>query len=111
LRTRPDAIQGRMASIAPYSPQLSIGMRIWIGESWRVGYLKTAFERKPETPEAAKEPPATPEEQKKRDEQKKRGEAMRARAEYDRKYNDAALAKLREMGVESRARRVAEISL
>src|SRR5260370_7813770 len=66
----------------------------------RVGYLKTAFERKPETPAAAKEePPATPEEQKKRDEQKKRGEAMRARAEYDRKYNDAALAKLREMGV------------
>src|SRR5205814_8365316 len=67
----------------------------------RVGYLKSAFERKPdEQQEAAKEePPATPEEQKKREERKKRREAARVRAEYDRKYNDAALAKLREMGV------------
>jgi Asp-tRNA(Asn)/Glu-tRNA(Gln) amidotransferase A subunit family amidase len=67
----------------------------------RVGYLKADFEHKPEPPqEAAKEEPAkTPEEQKKRDDQKKRREAARARAEYDRKYNDAALAKLREMGV------------
>ena len=67
----------------------------------RVGYLKTDFEHKPEPPQAeAKEEPAkTPEEQKKRDEQKKRREAGRARAEYDRKYNDAALARLREMGV------------
>jgi Asp-tRNA(Asn)/Glu-tRNA(Gln) amidotransferase A subunit family amidase len=67
----------------------------------RVGYLKGAFERKPdEQQEAAKEePPATPEEQKKREERKKRREAARVRAEYDRKYNAAALAKLREMGV------------
>ncbi|PYU13069.1 MAG: amidase [Acidobacteria bacterium] len=67
----------------------------------RVGYLKTDFEHKPEPPqaEAKEEPPKTPEEQKKQEEQKKRREAGRARAEYDRKYNDAALAKLREMGV------------
>jgi len=67
----------------------------------RAGYLKTAFEQKPDDQqEAAKEEPAkTPEEQKKRDEQKKRREAARARAEYDRKYNEAALAKLKEMGV------------
>ena len=67
----------------------------------RVGYLKTEFERKPdEQQESAKEEPAaTPDEQKKREEQKKRREARQARAEYDRKYNDAALAKLREMGV------------
>lgn len=67
----------------------------------RVGYLKTDFEHKPEPPQAEEkeEPAKTPEEQKKRDEQKKRREAGRARAEYDRKYNDAALAKLREMGV------------
>src|SRR6266704_1982320 len=67
----------------------------------RVGYLKAEFERKPdEQPEAAKEePPATPDEQKKREEQKKRREAERARMEYDRKYNEAALAKLQEMGV------------
>ena len=63
--------------------------------------MKSAFERKPdEQQEAAKEePPATPEEQKKREERKKRREAARVRAEYDRRYNDAALAKLREMGV------------
>jgi Asp-tRNA(Asn)/Glu-tRNA(Gln) amidotransferase A subunit family amidase len=67
----------------------------------RVGYLKTEFEPQPQQPqEAAKqEPPATPEEEKKREEQKKRREAARVRAEYDRKYNDAALAKLKEMGV------------
>src|SRR5438552_11436409 len=67
----------------------------------RIGYLKSAFERKPdEQQEAAKEEPSTtPEEQKKREERKKRREAARARAEYDRRYNDAALAKLREMGV------------
>ena len=67
----------------------------------RVGYLKADFERKPdEQEEAAKEAAAaTPEELKKREEQKKRQEAARARAEYDKKYNNAALAKLQEMGV------------
>ena len=67
----------------------------------RVGYLKAAFERKPDEQQetAKKEPPTTPVEQKKREERKKRREAARARAEYDRKYNEAALAKLREMGV------------
>jgi Asp-tRNA(Asn)/Glu-tRNA(Gln) amidotransferase A subunit family amidase len=67
----------------------------------RVGYLKTAFERKPDEQQEAlkEEPAATPEEQRRRDERKKRQEAARIRAEYDRKYNDAALAKLREMGV------------
>ena len=69
----------------------------------RIGYLKADFEHQPEPPqeeqEGKQEPPKTPEEQKKRDEQKKRREAGRARSEYDQKYNDAALAKLREMGV------------
>jgi Asp-tRNA(Asn)/Glu-tRNA(Gln) amidotransferase A subunit family amidase len=66
----------------------------------RVGYLKADFEPRPEDPQAAptEEPAKTPEEQKRRDDQKKRREAARARAEYDRKYNDAALAKLQEMG-------------
>jgi Asp-tRNA(Asn)/Glu-tRNA(Gln) amidotransferase A subunit family amidase len=66
----------------------------------RVGYLKKDFE--PQTPaEKAEEekPAATPEEQKKREEAKKRREANRARAAYDKKYNDAALEKLRAMGV------------
>jgi Asp-tRNA(Asn)/Glu-tRNA(Gln) amidotransferase A subunit family amidase len=67
----------------------------------RVGYLKADFERNPdEEQEVAKEEPAkTPEEQRKREEQKKRREARRLRAEYDKKYNEAALAKLREMSV------------
>lgn len=67
----------------------------------RVGYLKADFERKPdEQEEAAKEEAAaSPEELKKREEQKKRREAAQARAEYDKKYNNAALAKLQEMGV------------
>jgi Asp-tRNA(Asn)/Glu-tRNA(Gln) amidotransferase A subunit family amidase len=67
----------------------------------RVGYLKSDFEPAPpaDQPEAKEEPPATPEEQKKRDEQKRRREAVRVRREYDKRFNDAALVKLREMGV------------
>jgi len=68
----------------------------------RIGYLKADFERKPGAPEEAaakEEPAATPEEQKRRDEAKKAREAFRIRAEYDRRYNDAALAKLQQMGV------------
>jgi Asp-tRNA(Asn)/Glu-tRNA(Gln) amidotransferase A subunit family amidase len=67
----------------------------------RVGYLKADFERKPGSgqPEAKEEPPKTPEEEKKRADAKKAREAFLARAEYDRKFNEAALAKLGEMGV------------
>src|SRR5438552_4945470 len=96
-----DAIQGpdgldRTTQPAAFNWDANLNWR-----KLRVGYLKTEFERKPdEQQESAKEEPAaTPDEQKKREEQKKRREARQARAEYDRKYNDAALAKLREMGV------------
>ena len=96
-----DAIQGpdgmdRTTQPAAFNWDANLNWR-----KLRVGYLKTEFERKPdEQQESAKEePPATPEEQKRREEQKKRREARQARAEYDRRYNDAALAKLREMGV------------
>jgi len=67
----------------------------------RVGYLKSDFERKSGGEEdAQKEEPATSEEEKKkRERQRKRREAFQARAAYDRRYNDAALAKLKEMGV------------
>ena len=67
----------------------------------RIGYLKAAFEPRPPQPQgpAKQEPPKTPDEQAKAEERKKRRDAFRAAAEYDRKYNDAALAKLREMGV------------
>ena len=67
----------------------------------RIGYVKAAFEPRPAQPQepTKQEPPKTPDEQAKAEEQKKRRDAFQARAEYDRKYNDAALAKLREMGV------------
>ena len=67
----------------------------------RIGYLKAAFEPRPAQPQepTKQEPPKTPDEQAKAEERKKRREAFQAFAEYDRKYNDAALAKLRDMGV------------
>jgi Asp-tRNA(Asn)/Glu-tRNA(Gln) amidotransferase A subunit family amidase len=67
----------------------------------RVGYLKAAFEPpKQEAKEAEKEEPAkTADEQKKRDEQKRRQELAQVRAKYDRKFLDATLTKLQEMGV------------
>jgi Asp-tRNA(Asn)/Glu-tRNA(Gln) amidotransferase A subunit family amidase len=67
----------------------------------RVGYLKSDFERKPDADEEAQkqEPAVSEEEKKKRERQRQRREAFQARAAYDRRYNDAALAKLKEMGV------------
>jgi Asp-tRNA(Asn)/Glu-tRNA(Gln) amidotransferase A subunit family amidase len=68
----------------------------------RVGFLKADFERKPGAgpSEEKDEAPKTPEEEKKRAEARKAREAFMASAEYDKKYKDAALAKLKEMGVE-----------
>ena len=67
----------------------------------RVGYLKSDFERAPQPQEDAQkeEPAVTEEEKKKREERRKRREAFQERAKYDRRFSDAALAKLREMGV------------
>lgn len=66
----------------------------------RVGYLKDDFEPKPQEEKPQEEKPAaSAEEQVKREAAKKRSEANRARAAYDKKYNDAALEKLRSMGV------------
>lgn len=66
----------------------------------RVGYLKAGFE--PDQPPPAQKPAATEEtaEQKKQRERRERmREAYRARRAYDRKYDVAALDKLRSMGV------------
>ena len=66
----------------------------------RVGYLKGDFERAPQPEEdAEKEPPVSEEEKKKREQQRKRRAAFQERAKYDRRFADAALAKLQEMGV------------
>lgn len=72
-------------------------------KKFRVGYLKADFEpgKEPPRPAPSPEPPAaTPEEQKKRDDRKKLRELQQQQRVYTRKYNDAALAKLHEMGVE-----------
>jgi Asp-tRNA(Asn)/Glu-tRNA(Gln) amidotransferase A subunit family amidase len=67
----------------------------------RVGYLKADFERKPETePESPKqEKDAGAEEKKKTAAERERRAQARARRAYDRRYDEAALAKLRERGV------------
>src|SRR5207237_3781906 len=66
----------------------------------RVGYLKKDFEKKPETEEPPKEEKdISPQEKAKKDEERLRKAASRARREYDKRYDQAALEKLRSMGV------------
>jgi Asp-tRNA(Asn)/Glu-tRNA(Gln) amidotransferase A subunit family amidase len=69
--------------------------------SLRVGYLKKDFEPASESQQTqtAEETTATPEERERREKTRKRREASRVRAVYDRKFSEAALEKLREMGV------------
>ena len=68
----------------------------------RVGYLKTDFEQQtpPQQTARAKEEKELSEDEKKKQAEEKanRAEAM-ARRQYDRKFEEAALAKLRAMGV------------
>src|SRR5690349_3099567 len=70
----------------------------------RVGYLKKDFEGQPR-PGAAPAAPAapdstlSPEERQRREEQRQRQETFRARAEYDRRFDQAAIEKLGAMGV------------
>jgi Asp-tRNA(Asn)/Glu-tRNA(Gln) amidotransferase A subunit family amidase len=67
----------------------------------RVGYLAKDFElppfNQPEPPKEEKD--ITPEEMKKREEDRANRLLFRARREYDKKFDDAALEKLRKMGV------------
>src|SRR5260221_6897951 len=67
----------------------------------RVGYLKSDYERTPQPQEdAEKEEPAISEEaKKKREEQRKKRAAFQERTKYDRRFAEAALAKLQDMGV------------
>ena len=67
----------------------------------RIGYLKSDFEpQQPPQPEPPKEEKnLTDEEKKKRDEDNANREMARARQLYDKQFNDAALAKLRSMGI------------
>ena len=65
----------------------------------RIGYLKTAFD--PPKPLEPKDAPATEtaEEKKKREKENEERKAARARSDYDRRYDLAALDKLRSMVV------------
>jgi Asp-tRNA(Asn)/Glu-tRNA(Gln) amidotransferase A subunit family amidase len=68
----------------------------------RVGYLKNDFERPFENPEEVAAKPQSglsAEEKKKLDEQKQRREQFRLHVEYDRRFDQAATAKLQAMGV------------
>jgi Asp-tRNA(Asn)/Glu-tRNA(Gln) amidotransferase A subunit family amidase len=67
----------------------------------RVGYLKSDFERVPQPREDAQkeEPAVTEEDKKKREAKQKKREASIERAKYDRRFSEAALAKLQQMDV------------
>ena len=66
----------------------------------RVGYLKTEFEKQPEAEEEPKEQKdLSPEEKSKIEQDRQRHAEQRARRLYDRRYDEVAIAKLRDMGV------------
>jgi Asp-tRNA(Asn)/Glu-tRNA(Gln) amidotransferase A subunit family amidase len=69
-------------------------------KSLRVGYIASEFEPdKAPAPTEKQAEPATAEEKKKREAREREMAAFRARRAYDRKYDLAALDKLRSMGV------------
>ena len=65
----------------------------------RIGYLKSQFDPEPPLKLHQPAPNETPEKEKKREEYNTLRQASRARRDYDRRYNLAALDKLRSMGV------------
>lgn len=66
----------------------------------RVAYLKSDFERPIEPPKPPKpEAQLSADEKKKFDDARARFEQFRGHAEYDRRFNEAAIAKLQSMGV------------
>ena len=65
----------------------------------RIGYLEKDFELPPQQPEPPREQKELSEADKKRQEEERANrELFRARRAYDKKYDDAALAKLRSLG-------------
>jgi Asp-tRNA(Asn)/Glu-tRNA(Gln) amidotransferase A subunit family amidase len=65
----------------------------------RIGYLKSEFDPEPPLKLHEAKPNETSEEKKKREEHNALRQASRARRDYDRRYDLAALDKLRSMGV------------
>ena len=64
----------------------------------RVGYFKTAFDVPPEVTEQKPSPNETPEQKTRREEQNQAAYAARERRLYDRRFELAALEKLRSLG-------------
>jgi Asp-tRNA(Asn)/Glu-tRNA(Gln) amidotransferase A subunit family amidase len=87
---------GRDTSVAPadfdWDPQFD-----W--KSLRIGYLKSEFDAAEPLKLEQEKPGETADEKKKREEQNARTKIGRARRDYDRRYDLAALDKLRAMGV------------
>ncbi len=67
--------------------------------SLRIGYLKSEFDPQPPLQLKDAAPSETPEEAQKREDRNAAMSAARARRDYDRQYEQAALAKLTSMGV------------
>jgi Asp-tRNA(Asn)/Glu-tRNA(Gln) amidotransferase A subunit family amidase len=87
---------GKDASVAPADFHWDAGLD-W--KKLRIGYLKSEFDpQEPLKREEAK-PSETAEEKKKREESNAQRQIGRARRDYDRRYDLAALDKLRAMGV------------
>ena len=94
-----DAIQGRdgrdrSVRDAAFNWDASLDWR-----KLRVGYLKTEFEKPPEAePEAKDQKNISPQEKTKKEEDRQHRADQRVRRLYDRRYDEAAIAKLRSMG-------------
>jgi Asp-tRNA(Asn)/Glu-tRNA(Gln) amidotransferase A subunit family amidase len=67
--------------------------------SLRVGYFKSEFDPQPPLQLKEAAPSETPDEQKKREDANADMQAARARRDYDRQYEQAAIEKLAKMGV------------
>ncbi len=88
---------GKDLSAAPleFTPEPSIDWR-----KLRIGYFKSAFDAQPPLKLMEAAPNETADEKKKREDANAEMQAERARRDYDRKYDLAALDKLKAMGIQ-----------
>lgn len=87
---------GKDASVYPAEFHWNPGLD-W--KKLRIGYFKSEFDPLPALKPHEAKPNETAEEKKKREDRNAEQQAARIRREYDRRYEQAALAKLRGMGV------------
>jgi Asp-tRNA(Asn)/Glu-tRNA(Gln) amidotransferase A subunit family amidase len=88
---------GHDTSVAPSLSQWTASYGDW--KTLRVGYLKAEFDPQPPLKLDEAPPNETSAEKNKREEHNADLQAAHARRDYDRRYEQAALAKLRAMGV------------